>query len=263
MCHSNLYRFFITLVLVFGLQLQSKAANNQQSDKVISPEVEQIDTQRLYKGLLDLGIYQTYRLSPSDLNSLTSEQAKEIIRIYINNYYAQYMYFSRNFVMNPTTDVYTADVIEKIQADFENKYGTSAKKLLTQFHREQGGVTVINSLLYQIVTEAVVNYEMKKFGKTLPQQFPAYNSPNSLYLAYLKKMKIRPNEYNPPFNPEMDTQQPVQKFSESLQGSSSISLTDEIKQSSNYQNWFFGLGGLLIGFVLSTVLGFLRKNAKT
>ncbi|MFN3454192.1 MAG: hypothetical protein ACK41T_04475 [Pseudobdellovibrio sp.] len=265
MFQSKMSLYFITLVLGVTLNISAKAQQTRATQDVsLPPEVQQVDTQRLYKGLVDLGIYQTYRFTPQDLKKLSESQAEEIIKIYINNYYVQYMYFSKNLIMQPVSDNYPATVIDEIQKTVNTKYKNKNKQLLTQFHREKGGVTMINSLLYDVVSSVINKYEVSKFGQATRLQLPPYHSPNALYLAYMKKLNLRPLAYNPPFNPEMDVQVSVEKFKDAL-----INLPEEKTESLTQSKsslldnkWVYLLAGFLLGLLVSFLVSALRKNDK-
>jgi hypothetical protein len=167
-----------------------------------SKEIVYRDTHRDIPGYIDFGAYQTYKISPEEISKLEPKKLREITEIYVRRYYDYYMYFSRNIIVKQCAENYPPDLLEPVVKSVVSLSDLELKKLVTEFYNSDGGVTRENQHINSLLVPIMQKWEMKKFGAIKSLNGPAFHSPNAIYLAFLKKIGLRANNYAPPFYPK-------------------------------------------------------------
>ncbi|MGE3609718.1 MAG: hypothetical protein AB7I27_09060 [Bacteriovoracaceae bacterium] len=202
------------------------------------------DTHREFPGYIDFGLYQTYKLTPEEINTIDSKKMRELIEIYIRRYYDFYMYFSRDIILKQVHENYPVELLDPVIQKTLSASDAELKKLLLDIFHNEGGVARENKTINDILAPIIREWDIKKFGSVQVPKSPPFYSPNAIYLAYLKKMGLRPYDYAPPFYPKgMDPDEPKNVTLLGRQTNITIS-ENEIK-------------GQIIAFILGIIFGAL------
>lgn len=199
------------ILLSFLVQLICPTSYGQSEANLKQIPMQMKDNAREIPNFLDLGLFQTYRFTEAEIKMISAERLHQLIEIYIRRYYDLYLYFSRDIIAKQCADGYPADLIDPVVQQTLSLGDDQLRMMLIDFYHHDNGVTKENTRLYSQIKPILENWEMKKFGKINSKKLPAAHSPNAIFLAYIKKMGIRPLDYYPPFYPQSKLDQVIKE----------------------------------------------------
>lgn len=237
-------------LLSFSAEGTSPELNAGPSFAQVDKETLKRDTSRYHPSLVDIGILQSYRLTPTEIAGLSSRNLKGLLENIIRRYYDMYLYFTRDIILSQSNTDYPAEIIDNLVAkEVYEKSDEELRRRLNDFYNHQDGVTKENTRLYSLIDPAIKEHEVKKFGKDRSPNLPPFHSANALYLAYLKKLEIRPLNYFPDFAPSAPT------AAEAKQASDDWSLFLGAAKSK------YGILFLLLSLCLGFGVGYVVKKS--
>lgn len=193
------------------------------------------DNAREIPHFLDIGMFQTYRFTESEIHSISPIRLHQLIEIYIRRYYDLYLYFSRDIIAKQCAEGYPPELIDPIVQQTLDLGDEKLRLMLIDFYHRENGVSNENMRLFSKIRPIIENWEMNKFGKIKSNNIPATHSPNAIFLGYVKKMGIRPLDYYPPFYPK-------------------TKLDSVIKEENPRFKYFEYLGLVILGLIFGIVI---------
>lgn len=237
-------RSLIKSIIILCLQLfSSDSVFGQTAIHANQIPIQMKDNAREIPHFLDIGMFQTYRFTEAEINTIIPVRLHQLIEIYIRRYYDLYLYFSRDIIAKQCAEGYPADLIEPVVMQTLGLGDEKLRSMLIDFYHRENGVANENMRLFSQIKPIIENWEIKMFGKVKSKNLPATHSANAIFLAYVKKMGIRPLDYYPPFYPK-------------------TKLDNVLKEDKPKFQYFEYLGFLLFGLILGIVFDRLWYKLK-
>lgn len=233
-----------TILCIFLFHLfVNVSVYGQNMAKDVQTPLQMKDNAREIPHFLDIGMFQTYRFTEAELKLISSERLRQLIEIYIRRYYDIYLYFSRNIIAKQCIEGYPPELIDPVVQQTLMMDDNQLRSMLINFYHHDEGVTNENKRLYSMIVPIIEKWEIKSLGKIKSIKLPAAHSPNAIFLAYVKKMGIRPYDYYPPFYPKSKLDQFIKEDS---------------RKHQYFEFFIIFLIGLFLGIIFSK--NFLKSN---